>query len=90
MLLAMLLASAGAQDIPAAPPRQDGGGGQRWSILADPCAGARTPDEIVVCGQGVQPQPRLPLPGERGPPDRPMPSNPYLTGTGALGAAAAP
>ena len=90
MLLAMSLALAGPQDVPAAQPRQDASGTQRWSILADPCASARTPDEIVVCGQGAQPAPRLPLPEERGPPDRPMPSNPDVSGIGALNATVAP
>lgn len=66
-------------------------GTQRWSILVDPCAsvdGGR--EEIVVCGSAMASSPRLPLPAERGPPDRPMPSNPYLSGSGALASAAAP
>lgn len=62
---------------------------QRISILApvptEPCR--RRPeteaDEIVVCASPESTQ-RLPLPGERGPPDRPMPSNPDVTGMGAL------
>jgi len=58
-----------------------------WSIKADPCATARTgTEDIVVCGN-VAPSPRLPLPDERGPPDHPAPSNPYVSGTGALAAA---
>jgi hypothetical protein len=86
LLLLMLTMLAGQQTgstatAPAATP-------QRWSILVDPCTGAR-PDEILVCGKGEQSQ-RLPLPEERGPPDRPMPSNPDMSGAGALAAASAP
>ncbi|MDP1028294.1 hypothetical protein Q5H91_13800 [Sphingomonas sp. KR1UV-12] len=42
-------------------------------------------DEIVVCG--APETQRLPLPDDSGPPDRPMPSNPEVTGIGALAAA---
>jgi len=91
MLLTMLALIA-AQDVPGTvtQPKQAADGKQSWSILNDPCASARTRDEIVVCGQGAPPDPRLPLPGERGPPDRPMPSNPDVTGIGALNASVAP
>lgn len=89
MLIAATLLLAAAQEAPASAP-QDAGAPQRWSILVDPCAGARTPDEIVVCGQGASPAPRLPLPAERGPPDHPAPSNPDLSGMGALAAASPP
>lgn len=75
--LALLLAQAAT----AAPPPD------QFSILNDPCP-ASTETEVVVCG-GL-PAPRLPLPAERGPPDRPMPSNPELTGTGALAAGGKP
>ncbi|MCW3846183.1 hypothetical protein OF829_02960 [Sphingomonas sp. LB-2] len=74
-------------------PHVDADGTQRWSILADPCAavtGDPTRDEIVVCGSAAAGSPRLPLPAERGPPDRPMPSNPYVTGRGALAATVPP
>lgn len=66
-------------------------GSRRWSILAEPCATARTieDDGIIVCGD-AESLARLPIPGERTPPDRPMPSNPDRSGTGALAAAAAP
>jgi hypothetical protein len=86
MLPALILVSALAapQETPAAAKPV----AERWSILVDPCAGAR-PDEILVCGKGEQSQ-RLPLPEERGPPDRPMPSNPDVSGAGALAAASAP
>ncbi|MFV0624983.1 hypothetical protein ACBY01_13375 [Sphingomonas sp. ac-8] len=71
----------------AAPPAE---APTRWSILTEPCASARTRDEdIVVCAR-VAPTPRLPLPDERGPPDRPVASNPELTGIGALQASAPP
>lgn len=92
MLLAVMLLGMPLQDAQARPatsatvdaPEQAANGAQRWSVLADPCASAQTGgDQIVVCGKGEQ-APRLPLPGERGPPDRPMPSNPDRTGIGAL------
>jgi hypothetical protein len=98
MLLAALLmglspqtqAAAAANAASVDAPQQAADGSQRWSVLADPCASAQTNgDQIVVCGKGVD-APRLPLPEERGPPDRPRPSNPDLTGIGALGAADAP
>lgn len=98
MLLAILLmglspqsqAAAPATTATAAAPQQAADGTQRWSVLADPCASGQTNgDQIVVCGKGVD-APRLPLPEERGPPDRPRPSNPDLTGIGALGATSAP
>ena len=96
MLFALILGlsavqSATAPAAQAAPnrPARDADGTQRWSILADPCAGARSEDEILVCGQAGQSQ-RLPLPEERGPADRPMPSNPDLSGAGALAVASAP
>ncbi|MBF5066341.1 hypothetical protein G6O45_24255, partial [Salmonella enterica subsp. enterica serovar Istanbul] len=79
MLLTMLALIA-AQDPPGTvnQPKQAADGKQSWSILNDPCTSGppRKADEIVVCGQGADSVPRLPLPGERGPPDRPMPSNP--------------
>lgn len=43
---------------------------------------AGTGDDITVCGR--RDNQRLPLPDERGPPDRPVPSNPDITGMGAL------
>lgn len=85
---------------PAAPPESNvsapataSDGSQRWSILVDPCASVRgnpNSNEIVVCGSTAATSPRLPLPEERGPPDRPMPSNPYLSGMGALAATGSP
>jgi hypothetical protein len=46
-------------------------------------------DEVLVCGQGDSAA-RLPLPAERGPPDRPMASNPDLSGSGALAVVSSP
>ncbi|OAN63844.1 hypothetical protein [Sphingomonas sp. TDK1] len=98
MLLAALLLGMSLQDRAAAvppgatlaAPERTADGSQRWSVLADPCASAQTGgNQIVVCGTGEQ-APRLPLPDERGPPDRPMPSNPNLTGIGALEAVPTP
>ena len=92
MLLAwMLLGLAPAgQEAPRAGVQTDADGTQRWSILADPCAGARAPDELLVCGQGEGAGQRLPLPAERGPRDRPMPGNPDASGAGALAMTSAP
>lgn len=98
MWIAALLAVAVAQDAPRVPqeatvvtPAQDADGTQRWSVLVDPCAAdTRNQDEIVVCGAAVATTPRLPLPGERGAPDRPIPSNPEVTGSGALAVQSAP
>jgi len=63
---------------------------ERFSILAPPLAACRAPgpasDDIVVCG--ATDAPRLPLPAERGPPSRPLPSNMNLDGMGALAASA--
>lgn len=59
---------------------------ERFSILAEPCArapGETVGNDIVVCGSAADPQ-RLPLPDERPPPERRLPSNPSLTGAGAL------
>ncbi|MBB5711734.1 hypothetical protein [Sphingomonas xinjiangensis] len=87
-----MLGLAMAQDAPRAGVETTPGGSQRWSILADPCAGRPLrPDEVLVCGQrdGSQ-SARLPLPAERGPPDRPMPGNPDISGAGALALTNAP
>lgn len=91
MLIAVLLALAGFQEVPASQPQRDADGTQRWSILVDPCAnpGAGT-DDIVVCAMGAPRNPRLPLAEERGPPDRPRPSNPDRSGIGALTVSSAP
>lgn len=92
MLLAALLMGLVPQEQVAAPastatvaaPQQAADGSQRWSVLADPCAATQAgANQIMVCGKGGD-APRLPLPEERGPPDRPMPSNPERTGIGAL------
>jgi len=85
MLLPLLLLVAAPPQAtpPPVPPK--------FSILVDPCA--RTTDEagkdVVVCGNAADTR-RLPLPDDRGPPDHPVPSNPELTGTGALAASATP
>jgi len=81
-LFALTLAVA-VQTTPAAPEPP-----QRFSILADPCARVRSQPgtDVVVCGNTVRESPSLPLPAERGPPDKPIPSNPDMTGAGALAA----
>ncbi|RYD65797.1 MAG: hypothetical protein EOP58_06750 [Sphingomonadales bacterium] len=99
-MFALLLTLTVPQDVPASPsvegtdvarPARDADGTQRWSLMSDPCASARVEGEVVVCGASTAAEsPRLPLPGERGPPDRPMPSNPDVTGIGALAASTPP
>ena len=92
MLLALMLSMAAGQEAPRPGVETRADGAQRWSVLADPCTGrVPRPDEVVVCGKrdGAA-SARLPLPDERGPPDRPMPGNPDLSGAGALAVASAP
>jgi hypothetical protein len=79
----LILLALQAASPAAAPP-------ERFSILApaaaSPCRETLPADsDIVVCSTPIDPH-RLPLPAERGPPDRPMPSNPNLDGAGALAA----
>lgn len=66
---------------------------ERFDILAPvpsaPCRTRPTPEEIVVCAN-AEPTQRMPLPEERGPSDRPVPVNPYMRGTVAMAAQAAP
>ena len=78
MILMILLfqATTGVAPPPDAP--------DRFSILVDaspPCppvhAAREDKGDIVVCARSNQQQ-RLPLPDERGPPDGPAPSNPYM------------
>lgn len=81
MLAAALLLQA-ATGVSTAPPS--------FSILADPCATVtRDGKEVVVCGRDSAASQRLPYPKEVIP-DRPVASNPELTGTAALAATAAP
>jgi hypothetical protein len=93
MILLLLLAQV-ASPAPATPP--DPGHGTppaRISILVDPTPACPPPvqgsKDVVVCARPNQEQ-RLPLPGERGPPDGPVASNPELTGSGALAAEGTP
>jgi len=72
-IIALLIAVQAAA-LPAPPP-------QRIDLLAPACA-EPTGDDVVVCGR--RETARLPLPGERGPPDHPVPSNPDLVGTRAF------
>ena len=85
-LLFLLGLAAGQAGPAAAPPPQS------FSILVDPCARARSAPgtDVVVCGRAAADSPRLPLPAERGPPDRPIPSNPDRSGMGALAASDTP
>jgi len=67
MILAALVlqsATASATPIVAPPP-------QSWSILTPPACPGSSPTEVVVCGTNGTPAPRLPLPDERLPQDRP-------------------
>jgi hypothetical protein len=87
MSFAAIMFSIQAVTPPVAP--------ERFSILApvqtEPCRRQPlpTPEEVVVCAT-VIPTQRLPLPAERGPPDRPTAVNPYLRPDVAMNAAAAP
>lgn len=61
---------------------------ERFSILVpvpgEPCLPGPAPDEVVVCGKSL-PSQKLPYPNEIDA-NRPRPSNPELTGHGALAA----
>lgn len=83
-MLALLLIALQVAPV-AAPP-----GTERFSILArDPCPpSAGTVEDVVVCGRR-QADDRIPVvPGDI--PAGPVPSNPELTGIGALRASATP
>ncbi len=91
-MYALLLLVAGQAAVPATPVIAQGAPPERISILVDPCASQRRnpqDDELLVCGDGVR-DPRLPLPLDRGPPDRPLASNPYTDGMGAAQASVDP
>jgi len=80
ILAALLLQATVVPDVP-----------QRFSILSAPQCVKEAPDsDIIVCANAQTDSPRLPLRDDRGPPDRPIPSNPNLTGVGALAATATP
>ena len=64
MTLMLQSATASATPIVAPPP-------QSWSILTPPACPGSSPTEVVVCGTNGTPAPRLPLPDERLPQDRP-------------------
>jgi len=64
MTLMLQSATASATPIVAPPP-------QSWSILTPPACPGSSPSEVVVCGTNGTPAPRLPLPDERLPQDRP-------------------
>lgn len=81
MLLATVLILAAPQDATLAKPQQDADGTQRWSVLFDPCANARSEEQIVVCGEALP---------DDAPPNRPVPSNRDLSGSGALAVTSAP
>jgi hypothetical protein len=93
MILALLLVQTAAAPITAPVTKATSAApAQRFSILAEPCAraaGETVGNDVVVCGRDVDVQ-RLPLPEERGPPDRATPSNPYLRADAALAAGAPP
>lgn len=84
MLSMLLIALQAAPATPLAP------GAERFSILTtDPCpASAGTENEVIVCGRRLG-NDRLPHDPDA-PPAKPLMSNPYLTGAGALQATAAP
>ncbi|KQN29283.1 hypothetical protein ASF00_01590 [Sphingomonas sp. Leaf34] len=76
----LILAQATARAPAAQTPRAE-----RFSILVDPCATtSRDGNEVVVCGTSATTTPRLPMRDDRGPPDRPVASNPELSAVRAL------
>jgi hypothetical protein len=86
-MIALLLIAL--QATPAAPP-QTALGSERFSLLArDPCPpSAGTREDVIVCGRR-QADDRIPdMPDEV--PAGPVPSNPQLTGIGALRASGTP
>ncbi|BCA58701.1 hypothetical protein HMP06_1470 [Sphingomonas sp. HMP6] len=94
ILLFLAAQAASAQSAPAVEPAPT-----RFSILepvgTEPCVkrgkdgkALNGPDDIVVCGKPL-PSQALPYPNEAVP-KGPVPSNPYMTGTGALAAEATP
>ena len=93
LLLFLALQTAAAAPVavpPSATPAADTP--QRWSILVpvanEPCVRRADGKDIVVCGNPL-PSQALPYPDEV-PPDGPVPSNPYQTGSGALAAQGTP
>ena len=88
IVLAFVLAQAAPATAKPARPTPP----QHVSILVDPCASASDNDgrDVVVCGRPEAISPRLPMRDDRGPPDHPVPGNPYATGTGALAMTATP
>lgn len=90
MIALVLLAQAAAAEVPAAAPAAPAP--QRWSILvpvpAERCKPRAPEADVVVCA-GALPSQRLPYPDDV-PSDRPRPSNPNLTGLGALAALPTP
>jgi hypothetical protein len=90
LLGVMLVLAAAGQDVPAGTGVTTAADGtQRWSILADPCTRSAVED-IVVCGQGTAPNPRLGPDVDRGVPDHATPGNPDRSGMGALALTSAP
>jgi hypothetical protein len=91
LLLFLALQAAAA---PAATPPQTPAADtpERFSILVpvanEPCVRHVDGKEIVVCGNPL-PSQTLPYPEEI-PPDGPVPSNPYMSGSGALAAQSTP
>lgn len=85
-----ILLLAGLQTAPAVPLPPPGPGTQRFSILArDPCpASAGSKQDIVVCGRRQGDDRVTPMGDEV--PVGPTPSNPDMSGAGALRAADIP
>ena len=92
-MILLLLLQAATTTVPTPVTRATSSApAERFSILAAPCgraSGETVGNDVVVCG-GAADLARLPLPDERGPPDRAMPSNPELTPRGALAAEGTP
>ena len=83
LMLALAMQAAPSAPVPVMPARM--------SILvpvADERCARPHGDDIIVCGNPL-PSQSLPLPNEAVSP-RPVPSNPYMTGSGALAAQSTP
>ncbi|WP_029624961.1 hypothetical protein [Sphingomonas sp. PAMC 26605] len=84
-MIVLLLAAQAATPAPAPVPAAPTAFSILQPVADEPCVRRGKPvgpDDIVVCGKPL-PSQKLPYPNEVVP-KGPVPSNPYLTGTGAL------
>lgn len=89
MIAAALLMLQAAAPVVATAPSRPAPPPERFSILLQDCPRqTNAKGDVVVCGDTPNGQ-RIPLPDERVP-DGPTPSNPDVSGIGALAAGATP